>query len=91
MSSKKEVESAHKFIHQGVNTAMAEEQIDKSKMRLGDVLSHKGFVTPQQLQQEKAFKQQKETGLRLGEQLIALGMVTEENILGVLCWQPRHL
>ena len=39
---------------------------------------HKGFVTPQQLQQ--AFKQQKETGLRLGEQLIALGMVTEENI-----------
>lgn len=64
---------------------MTEEQIDKSKMRLGDVLSHKGFVTPQQLQQ--AFKQQKETGLRLGEQLIALEMVTEENILECLCWQ----
>lgn len=64
---------------------MAEEQIDKTKMRLGDVLSHKGFVTPQQLQQ--AFKQQKETGLRLGEQLIALNMVTEENILECLCWQ----
>ena len=64
---------------------MAEEQIDKSKMRLGDVLTHKGFVTPQELQ--RAFKQQKETGLRLGEQLIALEMVTEENILECLCWQ----
>ena len=64
---------------------MAEDQIDKSKMRLGDVLLHKKFVTPQQLQQ--AFKQQKETGLRLGEQLIALGIVTEENILECLCWQ----
>lgn len=64
---------------------MSEEQIDKSKMRLGDVLTHKGFVTPQQLQQ--AFQQQKESGLRLGEQLIALEMVTEENILECLCWQ----
>ena len=64
---------------------MAENQIDKSKNEVGGCAVAQEFVTPQQLQQ--AFKQQKETGLRLGEQLIALGIVTEENILECLCWQ----
>jgi len=61
------------------------EQVDKSKMRIGDILVHMGFVTDSEL--GEAFRKQKETGFRLGEQLIALGLVTEENMLEALCWQ----
>ena len=59
--------------------------IDKTKMRIGDIIVQKGYVASQQMQE--AFKQQKATGLRLGEQLLQMGLVTEEQILECLCWQ----
>lgn len=61
------------------------EAVDKSKMRIGDVLEYRGYVTKAQM--DAAFKKQKETGLRLGEQLIASGVVSEEIMLECLCWQ----
>lgn len=64
---------------------MAEEQIDKSKMRIGDILVHRKFVTPQQMQE--AFRLQKETGLRLGEQLLEMRVCTEDHMLEALAWQ----
>lgn len=61
------------------------EAIDKSKMRIGDILVYRGKVTQEQM--SEAFRMQKETGLRLGEQLIAMNLVTEEDMLECLCWQ----
>jgi len=61
------------------------EPIDKSKMRIGDILVYRGKVTQQQM--SEAFRLQKETGLRLGEQLIAMELVTEDDMLECLCWQ----
>jgi type IV pilus assembly protein PilB len=59
--------------------------IDKTKMRIGDIIVQKGYVTSVQMQE--AFRQQKATGLRLGEQLLQMGLITEDNILECLCWQ----
>ena len=59
--------------------------VEKERMRIGDIIVYKGYVTQQQLQD--AFRKQRETGLRLGEQLVAMKLVTEEMLLECLCWQ----
>ena len=58
---------------------------EKAKMRIGDIIVYKGYVTQQQLQE--AFRKQRETGLRLGEQLVEMKLVNEEILLECLCWQ----
>lgn len=52
------------------------------KKRLGDLLLESKVITKEQL--EQALARQKDTNLRLGQTLIALGFVTEEDILNVL-------
>ncbi len=52
------------------------------KKRLGDLLLESKVITKEQL--EQALAKQKDTNLRLGQTLIALGFVTEEDILNVL-------
>ncbi|NPV28505.1 MAG: type II secretion system ATPase GspE [Firmicutes bacterium] len=52
---------------------------------LGDILVEYNLITPAQL--EEALKVQRETGERLGEVLVRLGYVSEDDILEVLEYQ----
>jgi len=52
---------------------------------LGDILVEYNLITPAQL--EEALKAQRETGERLGEALVRLGYVSEDDILEVLEYQ----
>jgi type IV pilus assembly protein PilB len=52
------------------------------KTRLGDLLIERGRVTPAQL--EEALRRQRESGQRLGEILVAMKLVTEEEIARAL-------
>ena len=57
----------------------------KLKMRLGDLLVHESVITDDQLQQ--ALKAQRESGRKLGQSLIDLGLVSEEGLLNFLSQQ----
>lgn len=57
----------------------------KLKMRLGDLLVHESVITEDQLMQ--ALGSQKETGRKLGQTLIDLGLVTENGLLTFLAQQ----
>jgi hypothetical protein len=48
-------------------------------LRIGDLLNKAKLLTKEQL--ERALDEQKQSGGRLGEHLIRLGYVTEEDIL----------
>ncbi len=54
----------------------------KEKERLGESLVRAELITKEQL--EKALKEQKKTGERLGQVLMGLGFVSEENIIKFL-------
>ena len=54
-------------------------------LRLGDFLLREGIITASQL--EKAVTAQRQEGGRLGEVLIKLGIVKEEQVLAALCKQ----
>ena len=56
--------------------------LTKVKKRLGDLLLENNIITKEQL--EQALAKQKDTNMRLGQTLIALGFVTEEDILNTL-------
>ena len=51
----------------------------RKRVRLGDVLIEKGLITQEQL--EKALSEQKEKGTLLGETLVNLGYVSQDNII----------
>lgn len=53
--------------------------------RITDILVEAGVVTPEQV--EAALEYQRETGLRVGEQLVAMGAATEEDIGWALAQQ----
>ncbi|MCX5902989.1 MAG: GspE/PulE family protein [Proteobacteria bacterium] len=55
--------------------------MEKRKL-LGEMLIDEGLITAEQL--NKAIVQQKQSGLRLGQLLIRLGLVTEEGIIATL-------
>ena len=55
------------------------------KIKLGDCLIEKGFLTQEQL--TTALAEQKTRGTKLGETLIDLGYVEEKIIIDVLCDQ----
>ncbi len=57
----------------------------KLKMRLGDLLVHESVITEDQLMQ--ALDSQKQTGRKLGQTLIDLGLVTENGLLTFLAQQ----
>lgn len=57
----------------------------EGKRRLGDLLVEVGMLTPEQL--EKALREQKRSGERLGKVLTRLGYVSEKDILEVLEFQ----
>lgn len=57
----------------------------KLKMRLGDLLVHEQVITEEQLMQ--ALGAQKQTGRKLGQALIDLGVVSEERLLSFLAQQ----
>lgn len=54
-------------------------------MRLGDLLVHESVITDEQLQQ--ALQAQKQTGRKLGQALVDLGLVTEDGLLNFLAQQ----
>jgi type IV pilus assembly protein PilB len=51
-------------------------------LKLGEILSKRGLVTKDQLQ--KAIDLQKQEGLRIGEALVKLGSISEENLIEAL-------
>lgn len=55
------------------------------RIRLGDVLVQKGLITEEQLM--KTLKEQRIRGTKLGETLISLGYVSEQDIVDILCAQ----
>jgi type IV pilus assembly protein PilB len=55
--------------------------VEKRKL-LGEMLIDEGLITAEQL--NKAIVQQKQSGLRLGQLLIRMGLVTEEGIIATL-------
>ena len=55
--------------------------MEKRKL-LGEMLIDEGLITAEQL--NKAIAQQKQSGLRLGQLLIRMGLVTEEGIIATL-------
>ncbi|MBC8212810.1 MAG: MSHA biogenesis protein MshE, partial [Gammaproteobacteria bacterium] len=57
----------------------------RKKIRLGDLLVEKGFITNDQLQ--LALQEQKKLGRKLGSTLVELGMITEDSILNLLSSQ----
>lgn len=63
---------------------VALERFDK-KPRLGDILVRAGTVKPEDI--EVGLKYQKESGLRLGEALLKLNLVSEEAMRQALCTQ----
>ncbi len=56
--------------------------IQRQRIRLGDVLVQKQVITPEQL--EKALKEQKTRGTKLGETLMSLGLVSEQKMVDIL-------
>jgi len=56
-----------------------------NRIRIGDLLVQKGYITDDQLSQ--ALEEQREKKQRLGEVLISLGFVTEEQFAAVYCDQ----
>ncbi|MBT3783678.1 Flp pilus assembly complex ATPase component TadA [bacterium] len=58
---------------------------DEGRLRIGDALVKKGYLTDQDLR--TALQKQKRSGLRLGEQLLEMKLVTEEALLECLCDQ----
>ncbi|MBR5116065.1 MAG: Flp pilus assembly complex ATPase component TadA, partial [Lachnospiraceae bacterium] len=56
--------------------------IARQRIRLGDVLVQKQVITPEQLQ--KALKEQKNRGTKLGETLMSMGFVSEQKMVEVL-------
>lgn len=58
----------------------------RKKIRLGDVLISEGKITQEQL--ESALKEQKIKGKLLGDTLVDLGYVSQDDMIDVLC---RHL
>lgn len=56
-----------------------------NKIRLGDCLVQKGLLTEEQL--NNALQEQKNKGLKLGETVVALGYVEENDVIDVLCDQ----
>ena len=56
-----------------------------NKIRLGDCLIQKGMLTDEQLQQ--ALIKQKEDGSRLGETIVGMGFVSEDDMIDVLVEQ----
>lgn len=56
-----------------------------NKIRLGDCLIQKGMLTDEQLQQ--ALIKQKEDGSRLGETIVSMGFVSENDMIDVLVEQ----
>lgn len=56
--------------------------VKEKYLRLGELLVQEGFISPAQL--EKAISVQKQEGGRLGEVLIRLGMVKEDQMVSVL-------
>lgn len=56
-----------------------------NRIRIGDLLVQKGYITDDQLSQ--ALEEQREKKQRLGEVLISLGFVTEEQFATVYCDQ----
>lgn len=63
-------------------------EINRKKLRLGDVLVNSGVITAEDL--EKGLFRQKGTGRKLGEVLVDEGIVTEENIARALSDQLRY-
>jgi type IV pilus assembly protein PilB len=62
------------------------EDIQKlTRRRLGGILMAEGLVTPEQI--TEALEKQKETGKLLGEILIELGYITENNLVKILSMQ----
>ncbi len=57
-----------------------------ARLRLGDLLVHRGLITPQALQD--ALKAQRGTGKRLGEVLVDRGALTEVELTPLLA---QHL
>ncbi len=57
----------------------------RKKIRLGDLLLERGLITDEQMQ--TALQTQKDTGYKLGQQLVELGYVTEDAILRELSEQ----
>ena len=57
----------------------------KLKMRLGDLLVHEHIITNEQLMQ--ALNSQKTSGRKLGDTLIELGYLSEQQLLGFLAQQ----
>lgn len=57
----------------------------KLKMRLGDLLVHESVITEDQLKQ--ALSAQRESGRKLGQALIDLGLVSEDGLLNFLSQQ----
>lgn len=56
-----------------------------NKIRLGDCLIQKGLLTEEQL--NTALQEQRNKGMKLGETIVALGYVEENDIIDVLCDQ----
>ncbi|MBD5513447.1 MAG: Flp pilus assembly complex ATPase component TadA [Lachnospiraceae bacterium] len=63
-------------------------EINRKKLRLGDVLVNSGVISAEDL--EKGLARQKGTGRKLGEVLVDEGIVTEENIARALSDQLRY-
>ena len=57
----------------------------RQKIRLGDLLVKRGLIRPEEMRQ--ALEAQKQSGRKLGEQLIAMSFVTEDQILDELSRQ----
>ena len=61
-------------------------KVDVSHKRVGEILIEKGFLKPDQL--DKALQVQRESsGLRLGQALMRLGLVTEDQLAECLAQQ----
>jgi MSHA biogenesis protein MshE len=61
--------------------------MSRKKIRLGDLLVQQEIITEEQLQQ--ALKEQKSSGRRLGQTLVDLKLVEEDELLGMLSQQLR--
>jgi len=54
-------------------------------VKIGEMLSKEGLITPQQLQEALAY--QKQNGIKLGRALVSLGFVKDDEITGLLSRQ----
>ncbi len=59
--------------------------MENERVKLGDILVQQGVVSAEQL--EKAIQEQKRTGAKLGQALVALGYVDEQRLLEILAQQ----